>query len=363
MRTGRALISASCGALAAATVLAGSGHAADFDAERYFSGKTIRVVVGFSAGGGTDLQARLFAQYWTEALPGHPRFTVTNVRPSIASANRLYRSDPDGTTIEMTAGANVTDRFTSDQVQFRVERNRVIGSHAGSSSVLFARKELPYKSLKDAMGGKVAIRISEGNATSGIAMRLAAMSQFLGIPIKFVPGARGTADELVALERGDVDAFTPGGGGNVWYSIPYIRPGWLKNGTIRPFAQMGPSTIKIAPNSEMVMPAEVPYVSDLLKDPKQREEYEAFADIDARYSKIWMAPPETPDTILGALRQSYKALLDRPDFRTKLEQMMGEPVTYTPGDKIEKDLGQMVQSYEKYQAVYAEWSQWAKDRY
>jgi len=362
MWKGRALISILCGALVGLAA-AGAARAADFDAQKYFSGKTIRVLVGFSAGGGTDLQARLFAQYWTETLPGHPRFTVTNVRPSIASANRLYRSDPDGTTIEMTAGSNVIDRFTSDQVQFHVERDSVIGSHAGSSSVLFARKELPYKTLKQAMGGKTRIRISEGNATSGIAMRLAAMSVFLDVPIKFIPGARGTADELVALERGDVDAFTPGGGGNVWYSIPYIRPSWLKTGTIRPFAQMGPSSIKIGANSEIAMPADVPYVSDLLKDPKQREEYEAFADIDARYSKVFMAPPEVPAPILAALRQSYKALLERDDFRTKLEQMMGEPVTYTPGEKIERDLAQMVQSYEKYQAVYAEWAQWAKDRY
>jgi tripartite-type tricarboxylate transporter receptor subunit TctC len=363
MTTGRVLISTVGGALIALTMTAGATVASDFDAASYFSGKTIRVLVGFSAGGGTDLQARLFAQYWSETLPGHPRFTVTNVRPSIASANRLYRSDPDGTTLEMTAGSNVTDRFNSSQVQFRVERDRVIGSHAGSSSVLFAFKDIPYKSLKDAMGGKTPIRISEGNATSGIAMRLSAMSEFLNIPIKFIPGARGTADELVALERGDVDAFTPGGGGNVWFSIPYIRPNWLKNGTIKPFAMMGPSTIKIAPNSEIAMPADVPYVADLLKDPKQRDEYEAFADIDARYSKIFMAPPETPDDILAALRDSYKALLDRPDFRAKLEQMMGEPVTYTPGDKIEKDIGQMVKSYEKYQSAYGEWSNWAKDRY
>jgi tripartite-type tricarboxylate transporter receptor subunit TctC len=363
MTPGRGIVLNICALLVALNMTTATRAASDFDAARYFSGKTIRILVGFSAGGGTDLQARLFAQYWTETMPGHPRFTVTNVRPSTASANRLYRSDPDGLTLEMTAGSNVSDRFTSAQAQYVVERNRIIGSHTGSSSVLFAYKDVPYKTLKDAIGGKTTIRIGEGHATSGIAMRMAAMSEFLKIPIKFIPGERGTADSLIALERGDADAFAPGGGGNVWFSLPYIRPNWLKNGTIRPFALMGPSSIKIGPNSEMAIPADVPYVADLLQDPRQKDEYDAFADIDAHYSKIFMAPPETPDNVVNALRESYKALLDKPEFRAKLEQMMGEPLTFTPGDKIEKDLARMVASYDKYKDVYGEWAEWAKSRY
>lgn len=363
MTTGRGLIASVCGLLIAWTLTTGAKAASDFDAASYFSGKTVRILVGFSAGGGTDLQARLFAQYWSETMPGHPRFTVTNVRPSTASANRLYLSDPDGFTLEMTAGSNVSDRFTSAQAKYRVERDRVIGSHTGSSSVLFAYKSIPYKSLKEAMGGTTPIRIGEGHATSGIAMRMAAMSEFLKIPVKFIPGERGTADSLLTLERGDADAWAAGGGGSVWFSIPYIRPNWLKNGNLKPFALMGPSSIKIKPNSEIAMPADVPYVADLIKDPTQKDEYEAFADIDAHYSKIFMAPPGTPDNIVNAFRESYKALLDKPDFRAKLEHMMGEPVTYTPGDKIEKDLARMVQSYEKYKDVYGKWAEWAKSRY
>jgi len=363
MTIGRALLAAGWAVLVTVSASATAWGVADFDAERYYAGKTVRVLVGFSAGGGTDLQARLFAQYWTETLPWHPRFAVTNVRPSTASANRLYRSDPDGFTLEMTAGSNVSDRFTSSQAQFRVERDRVIGSHTGSSSVLFVYKDAPYKSLKEAMGGTTPIRIGEGHATSGIAMRMAAMSEFLKIPVKFIPDERGTADSLIALERGDADAFAPGGGGNVWFSLPYIRPNWLKNGTVKPLALMGPSNIKIGPNSEMAMPDDTPYVADLIQDPKQKDEYEAFANIDARYSKIFMAPPGTPEPIVDALRTSYKALLDRPDFRSKLEQMMGEPLTYTPGDQIEKELAQMVASYEKYKDVYGAWAEWAKARY
>jgi tripartite-type tricarboxylate transporter receptor subunit TctC len=335
-------------------------EAADFDPAAYFGGKTIRVIVGFRAGGGTDLQARLFAQHWTKVMPGNPRFNVTNVRPNTASANRLYRSAPDGMTLEMSASANVIRQFTSKQAKFKIEENRIIGTHTGTSSVIFAHKDLPYKTLREAIGGKTVIRIGQRNSKSGAAMRLAALSKWLNIPMKFISGVRGTADSLIAIERRDVDAFLPGGGGTIWYSLPFHRPGWMKSGTVRPLAKMGPSTISITANSEIPMPSHVPFASELLTDPKQKALYEAFANIDSRYGKIFMAPPKTSDAIINTYRKTYKVLLDDKAFAPKLEKLMGEPISFTSGAEMEPIIEQMVKDYAKNKKVYAQWSKWAK---
>lgn len=343
--------------------MAGAKAASDFDPAAYYKGKTIRIIVGFSPGGGTDLQARHFAQYWSGTLPGNPRFSVANVRPNTASANRLYRSPPDGMLMEMTASTNIIKQFTSKQAQFKIEENRIVGTHTGSSSVLFGYKAMPYKTLRDAIGGKTVIRIGQREATSGGALRVAVLSKWLDIPVKFIPGVRGTSDNLIALERGDTDAFMPGGGGTLWFSFPFIRPGWLKDGTVRPLAMMGPSDIKIGPNAEMEMPDGIPYAADLIDDPKKKALYEAFANIDSRYGKIFMAPPKTPDHIMAALRDSYKKLLDKKDFREKLETMMGEPVSYTPGEEVEARIDQMVKDYAENAAVFESWVGWAKERF
>jgi tripartite-type tricarboxylate transporter receptor subunit TctC len=53
--------------------------AAEFDAEQYFKGKTINLVVDFKPGGGTDLQARYFASNWGRYIPGHPKIKVSNL--------------------------------------------------------------------------------------------------------------------------------------------------------------------------------------------------------------------------------------------------------------------------------------------
>lgn len=328
-----------------------------------FAGKTIRIIVGFSPGGGTDLQARLFAEHWGKYLPGNPRLVVTNVRPSTAATNTLYRSTPDGTTLEFSASSNIIDQFTDPQAKFKAEELRAVGSHTGSASVLLAYKDLPYKTLRDAVGGQTTVRIGATGPTSGYVMRIAAMSEWLNVPVKFISGLSGTSKNLLAMERRDTDAYLAGGGGTVWDSLPAIRPGWLKDGTVRAFAKMGPSDIPIGANSEVDMPADVPYVTELLTDSKRKQLYEAFANADSRFGKLIMAPPGTPDHVMNALRTSYKVLLEDEVFRTKLEKLMGEPVTYTSGQEIETRLEQMTKEYAEHADEFAKWVEWAKARF
>jgi tripartite-type tricarboxylate transporter receptor subunit TctC len=350
-------------ALALVASAAKSAETGKFDPAAYFAGKTVRIIVGFRAGGGTDIQARHFAAHWGDVLPGKPRFSVTNITPDVAAMNLLAESKPDGLTLEMTAASYVSEQFTDDQAKFDVSKLRIIGTHNGSSSIMIARKDFPYATMREAVNGTTVLRVGGIRPDSGYEMRIAAMSQWLNIPVKFVSGLNGTAQNLIALERGDIDAYLPGGGGGTWYSLPFIRPGWFKDGTVRPWANMGPSDVKIGPNAELPAPDQVPYVTDLLKDPEQKKLYDIFAQVDAKYGKIFMAPPGTPEPVLDALRQSYGALLADEAFRKKLEEIMGEPVNYQPGDKVEHDIRQMVKDYGANAKQYEGWIVWAKERF
>lgn len=343
-------------------LLAQAKPAGGFDPATYFAGKTIRIIVGFRAGGGTDIQARHFATRWGDFLPGKPRFTVTNVTPDVAAMNLLYESKPDGLTLEMTASSYVSEQFTNPQAKFNIAKMRIIGTHNGSSSVMLARKDFPSATAREASGEKVLFRVGAESPDTGFAMRVAAMSQWLNIPVKFVSGLGGTAANLIALERGDVDGYLAGGGGGVWYSLPFIRPGWLKDGTVRAWAIMGPSTIKIGGNAELPT-LNAPYVADLLKDPQQKQLYDLFARVDAQYGKIFMAPPGTPDSVVAALRTSYEALLADPAFRKKLEEIMGEPVALTRGDQVETELAKMVSDYAPNAKTFQQWIGWANERF
>src|SRR5687767_7090314 len=78
--------------------------------QRFFEGKTIRIVVGFSAGGGYDTYSRVIARHLGRHLPGKPTVIVENMpgAGSLIAANHLYKvAKPDGLTIGNVAGGLV----------------------------------------------------------------------------------------------------------------------------------------------------------------------------------------------------------------------------------------------------------------
>jgi hypothetical protein len=71
-------------------------------ADSFYRGKTIRVIVGFAAGGGFDQYARTIARHMPKHIPGNPAMIVDNMTGagSRLAANYLYKaSAPDGLTI------------------------------------------------------------------------------------------------------------------------------------------------------------------------------------------------------------------------------------------------------------------------
>ena len=67
--------------------------------EEFYRGKVIRIIVGFSAGGGFDTYARALSRYMGKYVPGNPTIIVENMvgAGSLISANYIYRvAKPDG---------------------------------------------------------------------------------------------------------------------------------------------------------------------------------------------------------------------------------------------------------------------------
>ena len=96
---------ASAGALAFALAITGQALAAEFPVP----GKPIRIIVGFPAGGGTDVQARQMAQQLTAALGGTP--VIVENRPgagTMLAAMEVARSAPDGHTMLYTPASTLS---------------------------------------------------------------------------------------------------------------------------------------------------------------------------------------------------------------------------------------------------------------
>src|SRR5207247_8930557 len=93
------------GILVGLLLIAGAGGV--FAQANFYEGKTIRFIVGFSAGGGYDAYTRTIARHMGKHVPGNPVFVVDNMAGagSLISANHVYKAaKPDGLTIGQFTG-------------------------------------------------------------------------------------------------------------------------------------------------------------------------------------------------------------------------------------------------------------------
>jgi tripartite-type tricarboxylate transporter receptor subunit TctC len=184
----------------------------------FYSGKTIRIIVGFSAGGGYDAYARLIARHMTRHVSGNPTIVVENMpgAGSLISANHLYKAaKSDGLTIgHFIGGLFIQQVLEKAGLEFDARRFEYIGVPAQDNYVTALSKTSGIASMEQWLAAKTPLKIggiAPGTATSDIPRLLRAA---LDLPIQVVDGYKGTADIRLAFNSGEVVGLT-----NAWESF------------------------------------------------------------------------------------------------------------------------------------------------
>ena len=100
-------------------------------AEDFYAGKTIRIMVGFPAGGGFDTYSRVLARHINKYIPANPAVVVDNVTGagSLIAANSLYKATkPDSLTIGNFIGNLISQQlFSGSGIEFDARKFEWIG--------------------------------------------------------------------------------------------------------------------------------------------------------------------------------------------------------------------------------------------
>ncbi len=342
------LASISAALLLASALLA---NAADpsIDAEAYYKGKTIRLLVDTSPGGGTDLLARYFAIHLGKFIPGNPRIIVTNYPNSVAAMNYMTKIKPDGLTLIYSPRPRIPEQY-SEQADFRVVDFQYIGGVHKSGGVWMIKGDVPYKNIKDASGGKYVLTIPitpdpQVAVTQWNQIGLLLAAEALNLPVKAIPltsAERGTTAQLLGLERGDFNGFMQGA--HVWKLIPSLRPGWTAKGFIKPFAFVGTPEMSMEPNKES--PITAPNMYELV-DPKYRKLMDAFVMAGAIPGKHFAAPPGLPKSLLQVLRTAYKKAMTDKEFRQNYNRIAHEDPPLIDGETYEAEVKKFAQALQE----------------
>ena len=309
MRSGRRRAFASGTLGLAAGIAAGAflaGPAVAQDAGAFFTGKSIRIVVGTGAGGGYDTYARLVARHFGKHLAGRPNIVVDNMpgASGIRAVNYLYAAAPaDGTVIATFNNAMPVYQVTGQAgIQFKSEQLSWLGSLTQTASVVVVASSTGVKTLDDAK--RIEVVMGATGAAGTKAAYAALLNNTLGTKFKIVTGYEGSNSVSLAMERGEVQ----GDASNPWSTWKSARADWVKNNRIVPIVQIG---LKADPD----LP-QVPLLGSLAQTDEQKLMFE-FTGAPVAIQQPFAGPPKIPSDRLEAMRAAFDAMVVDADFRAE----------------------------------------------
>lgn len=264
------------------------------EVDDFYRGKRIRMVIGYSSGGGYDQYARVFARYVGAHIPGNPTVVPENM-PGAASrkaANWLYTIAPkDGTVIATLGQDTALDQALGEpNVELDARQFNWLGNVADVNNTLTVWYTTGVKTIADAT--KKALVIGDSGATSPSVLYPQVSNNVLGTKFRIIAGYPGSAEIDLAMERGEVD----GRGSSSWVSWTATRPEWVTDHKINVLFQVGARRDPAL--------AGIPLWSELPANEEDRQVLAALSSsITIGYSMI--VPPGVPAARVAALRTAF----------------------------------------------------------
>ncbi len=283
----------------AVLALVSSAQAQD---ETVFRDKTIRVIVGSAPGGGYDAYARLVSDHLRRHIPGNPQIVVQNMpgAGSLVATNHIANVAPkDGTVIGAINAAMTTHPLIKpDSAKFDPRKMNWIGSTLREYHIGVVRENSPVKTVADAQKFEMPVAGTGGSTTTYPVIANA----ILNTKFKVVAGYQGTAQGMLAMERGEVDGVI----GITWASIKATQAAALRDGKIRLLAQFG-----VRKHPEL---PDIPLVLDAAKTPEDKAALRlVFSSQDV--GRPWVAPEGVPAQTVAILRKAFGDTMADPEFR------------------------------------------------
>ena len=288
---------------AVVAALVGAGCALPAAAEDFYAGKQINLIVGAGVGGGYDLQARLTARHLGKHIPGHPSIIVQNMPAAggIQATNHIYSGAPkDGTMIALVQRGMLLAKLTYPQsVRFEIDKLNWIGSLNSEVAVAIAWHTSPVKKAEDLFVQELVVGAAGATDQSNIFPT--ALNRVLGTKFKVVAGYRGSADNALALERGEVAGI----GGMNFSSIQATRPDWLKDAKVNVLLQLSLQRHPELPN--------VPTALDIGRTDTEKTVLKlVFAQ--SQMGRAVFAPPGLAPDRTNVLRAAFQSMVKDPEF-------------------------------------------------
>ena len=267
--------------------------------------RPVRLVVGFAAGGPTDILARRMAQYLSEKLG--QQFIVENKPGATGNVATEYvlNAAPDGYTILVTTTANAINMTFYSKLSFDFLRDATpVAGLASISSMMLLNPGVPAKTVPEfiayakAKPGKVNFAsggVGSSNQLAGELFKVMTATNFVHVPY------RGNAAAYADLIGGQIQL--------IFADVASGRP-HVQSGALRALGVTAPTRLATLPD--------IPAIAEFVPG------YEA----NGWYG--FAAPKGTPAEIVEKLNAAINAGLTDPEVKARFAQLEATPLVFTP---------------------------------
>jgi tripartite-type tricarboxylate transporter receptor subunit TctC len=285
-----------------------------------YPNRTIRMIIPFAPGGGSDVLGRVLAEKMSGELGVSVIVENKPGASSIIGTEAVAKAAPDGYTILLTNSA-ITSNPTFFKLPFDTQNLVAITKVANAPQLLVANPNAPFKNLKELIAyakenpGKVTIGTAGAGQISHLAAEMLEKSSGTEMIMVHYKGSGGALADLIGGQINMSFGTAPG-------LMQHIR-----NGKVIPIAVSSAQRMAALPNT--------PSVAELLPG----------YDINNWFGLF--APPKTPKPVVDRIYQAINKALSNPELSKKFGDE-GFDIVGVPPDRFEKSFKQEILYWQKF---------------
>lgn len=294
--------------------LIASAHAAEYPI------RTIKMIIPFSPGGGSDTLGRVLAEKMGNELGTSVIVENKPGASSIIGTELVAKAAPDGYTLLLTNGA-IASNPTFFKLPFDTQSLSAITKVANAPQLLVANPGAPFKNLKELLAyakanpGKVTIGTAGAGQISHLAAELLEKSSGTEMIMVHYKGSGGALADLL------------GGQINMSFGTAPGLMQFIRSGKVIPIAVSSAQRMPTLPN--------VPSISEVLPGYDISNWFGIFA------------PPQTPKPIVDRIYQAVQKALAAPELSKKFGDE-GFDIVAVPPDRFERSFKQEIIYWQKF---------------
>jgi len=300
-------------------------------ADKFYEGKTIRIVVALGTGGDYDNYARLTSRWLGKHIPGNPTIVVQNMPGAggLLAANHLANVAPkDGTVIgALHANTTLAQATSAPNVEYDVRKFNWLGRTAsGGLNVHHTFAKSGVASFDELLNRQVVV--GGGGPTSDSIVIPTAINEMMGGKLKILGGYSGTAETTMALERGEIDMAMQN-----WEFLRRNNADWIKEKKINMIVQYAMQRHPELPS--------VPTIMELAKGEEQKQVWTLFLmSGDIGYSLTM--PADVPADRVALVRKAFDAMAKDAEMQAEATRL-NLPVDPIGGEELVKKVESVFQ--------------------